>query len=248
MRGDLVRILYGLTEGRRNVRHLSGTTVKSFTQDDESEANGKVHVTFQDGSKEDFDLVVAVDGTGSKTRSMMLGPDAPDPRHPLGGYIAYYSIPSQPEDSDRFTLCLLPGPRVDRAIATRKDRPDLTRIYMLMRGKDDAVDAAQKSGDLAELKRAYADLYEGGGWRCGRFVDALRHAPEADDLYSTPLVEVRLPEQSWSCGRVVLLGDAAHSETRGGLGARGAWSAPMSSRATLRVDMPRTRRRRRRRW
>jgi 2-polyprenyl-6-methoxyphenol hydroxylase-like FAD-dependent oxidoreductase len=218
MRGDLVRILYGLTEGRGNVKHLFGTTVKSFTQDDESEAKGKVHVTFHDGSKEDFDLVVAADGTGSKTRGMMLGPDAPDPRRPLGGYIAYYSIPSQPEDSDRLTLCLLPGGRIGRAIATRKDHPDLTRIYMLVHGKDDVLDDAQKSGDLAQLKAAYADLYEGGGWHCERFIDALRHAPEADDLYSTPLFEVRLPKKSWSRGRVVLLGDAAQSETGGGMG------------------------------
>ena len=92
MRGDLVRILYGLTEGRENVRHLFGTTVKSWTQDPEDDPNGKVHVTFHDDHTESFDLVVAADGTGSKTRAAMLGPDAPDPRHWMGGSIAYFSI------------------------------------------------------------------------------------------------------------------------------------------------------------
>jgi 2-polyprenyl-6-methoxyphenol hydroxylase-like FAD-dependent oxidoreductase len=220
MRGDLVQILYGLTEGRANVRHLFGTTVKAFTQDPEEEKEGKVHVTFDDDRAEDFDLVVAADGTGSRTRAMMLGPDAPDPRNWMGGSIAYFSVPSEPGDWDRFTGCVLPGPRSGpgRIIGTRKDCPELTRVYMLVRGSDAAVDAAHRSGSLADLKSAYAGLYEGGGWQCARFVDGLRNAPEADDLYSTPLIEVALPEKSWSKGRVVLLGDSAQSQTGNGLG------------------------------
>jgi 2-polyprenyl-6-methoxyphenol hydroxylase-like FAD-dependent oxidoreductase len=222
MRGDLVSILYKLTENRPNVKHLFNTTIDGFTQDDESNPDGKVRVRFRDGQQEDFDLVVGADGTGSKTRKLMLGTDAPDPRHSLGGYIGYFSVPSKPGDSDRGTFCHLPGGKVSRIIGTRKDCPDLTRVYMLMHGSDAALDAAYKSGNLTELKEACAGLYQDGGWECERFMEGLRHAPEADDLYCTPFMEVRLPKGSWSKGRVVLLGDSAYSQTAGGFGV--TWS------------------------
>lgn len=218
MRGDLVRILYGLTEGHENVRHLFNTTVKSFTQDGRDGSDSKVHVSFDDGREEDFDLVVAADGTGSKTRKMMLGENAPDPRRDCGGYIGYYSVPSNPGDSDRGTFCHLLGGRI---IGTRKDIPELTRVYMILRGKKPALDAAINSGDPQELKKALADIYQGGGWECERFMDGLLHAPEADDIYCTKIEEVQLPQGSWSKGQVALLGDAAHCHTAGGYGC--AW-------------------------
>lgn len=217
MRGDLVKILYRLTEKHENVKHLFDTTLDSFTQDDETDPHGKVHVRFGNGKEEDFDLVVGADGAGSRTRKVMLGPGAVNPRHSLGGYVGYFSIPSDPKiDEYKATFYHLPGSRV---IGTRKDCDELTRVYIIMRGKHEALAAALKVRDITLQKSVIKTLYQGGGWQCHRFLEALT---AANDLYCTPIEQIQLPRGSWSRGRVALLGDAAYGHTASGYGC--AWS------------------------
>ncbi|KAL2073041.1 hypothetical protein VTL71DRAFT_10365 [Oculimacula yallundae] len=215
MRGDMVGMLYDLNKNKKNVHHIFNTSVKNFTQDDPNTPNGKVHVDFSDGRKGDFDLVVGADGSGSQTRKAMLGPDAPDPRHSLNSHIGFFTIPSIPGDSKNWTMCPLPGRRV---IGTRKDQPDVLRIYMMIYGKHPVLDAAYKSGDLPELKKAWGGLFEEGGWETKRFMDGLKNSALADDLYGTRLEEIRLPVGDWCRGRVILIGDAAHSQSVNGQG------------------------------
>lgn len=215
MRGELVKILYGLTDDNRNVKRRFGVSIDSFTQDCESSPKGRVHVRFDNGKRDQFDLVVGADGIGSKTREVMLGPgyDVSDLRRQLGGYVGYFSIPSDPEkDEYKATFCHLPGSRV---IGSRKDCDELLRVYILLRGDIASLDAALESGDQARLKGAIADLYQSNAWQCNRFLEAL---PTADDLYCTRIEQVQLPEGQWSKGRVALLGDAACGHTASGYG------------------------------
>lgn len=77
-----------------NVQYKYGDSVKSLEQTDKS-----INVTFAGGLKDTFDLVVAADGSTSKTRPMILGEQIlRDSYKTLGQYIAFFSIPSRPTD------------------------------------------------------------------------------------------------------------------------------------------------------
>lgn len=219
MRGELVKILYELTANSQNVKHVFGVSVDSFTQDSEDDPKGRIHVKFAGGHQEDFDLVVGADGIGSNTRRVMLSSseDAVCLRRQLGGYVGYFSVPSNPRiDEYKATFCHLPGSRV---IGSRKDCDELLRVYIILRGEHSTLDAALKSGDQTRLKSAITELYQSGGWQCDRFLKGL---PESDDVYCTRIEQIRLPKGQWSSGRVALLGDAAYGHTAGGYGC--AWS------------------------
>lgn len=215
MRGDLVRVLCDATKGQKGVRYLFDTSIESFTQDDVEDPHGKVHVCFADGRREDYDLVVGADGSKSKVRRLMLGPAAPDAVVPQNVHFAFFSIPPRPGDSDRWTICLRPE-RV--ALMSRRDRPDVFRAYLLIGGEQPTLDAAYKSSDRTQLRKAWAELFRGRGWEADRFVHELVHSREAGDLYAGPVEFVKLPEGGWSQGRVTLLGDAACAATLNGRG------------------------------
>ncbi|KAK6854859.1 hypothetical protein PG995_009047 [Apiospora arundinis] len=215
MRGDLVRTLYNATKETKNVRYWFNKSIESFTQDDEADPAGKVHVHFSDGHQEDFDLVVGADGVYSKTRKIMMGPKFPDSLASEHTHFAFFSIPSRPNDSDRWTICLLPKRAV---LMSRRDHPDFLRAYMMIYGDQPSLDVAYATRNKATIKEAWAALFRSRGWEADRFCDGLLNCPEADDLYAGPVNFVKLPEGGWSQGRVTLLGDAACSSTLNGKG------------------------------
>lgn len=95
LRADLSQLFLEATEGLSNVRYMYGDSVKSLEQTEKN-----LNVAFTGGSRDTFDLVVAADGSTSRTRSMILDEHVlKDSCKSLGQYVAFFGIPSRPTDT-----------------------------------------------------------------------------------------------------------------------------------------------------
>ncbi|XVV01595.1 FAD-dependent monooxygenase [Actinosynnema sp. CA-248983] len=188
LRGDLVRILYGRTSG--DVEYLFDDTITSLTET----ADG-VEVTFEKSPPRTFDLVVGADGLHSKVRSLAFGPEE-DFTHDMGAYTAIFST-TQEGDLDGWMLIhTVPG----RA-AGIYPTPD-GRAKAMFTFKSPVIPHDRR--DDTFQRDLIARTYAGEGWEVPRLLQDL---PTADDFYFDRLCQIRL--DSWSRGRVALLGDAA---------------------------------------
>ncbi|QMW38839.1 hypothetical protein G4B11_002075 [Aspergillus flavus] len=194
MRGDLCRLVYDATKDRATF--VFGTTIESFTQ-----REGHVDVQFSDGSHDWFDLLVGADGQGSRTRKLILGSE-PDPFHPLGVHIGYFTVPReiQPGEEYNAAIYIAPGRRF---IFTRRHSPHAIQVYLACKTDSDRLVKAR--GNTEEEKDELAEIFRGAGWQTDRILKELQ---SADDFYCERLGVVRM--DSWSAGRVALVGDAAY--------------------------------------
>ena len=202
LRADLSQLFLDATEGLANVQYIYGDSVRSLEQTDKA-----VDVTFTGGSKDTFDLVVAADGSTSKTRSLILDEQVlKDSYKFLGQYIAFFSIPSRPTDPKLWQWYNAPK---GLSIMMRPHRNTSTMgaylcITMPARGKrDPTIEDAMDKGTEA-TKRMLHEYLEDAGWEAKRVLEGMDHA---EDFYMSRCAQVKLPK--WTNGRALVLGDAA---------------------------------------
>ncbi|KAH8896250.1 oxidoreductase [Thozetella sp. PMI_491] len=212
MRGDMCNILYEATKS--TTRYVFGKYVEDFEQFEDDKGNSGVKVRFSDGTEDTADLLVGADGQSSRMRRLMTGSGVPDPVDRKRLSFALYSIPAEKGDTNVMTGYYIPGSRM---VITRKDSPEFLRVYLLamnnrmseahpLKKSMQSGSSSSRSSDIEAQKRAWADLFHGTGWQTERFIRGM-DSPEASDWYSFEAMQVKM--DSWSKGRVVLLGDAA---------------------------------------
>lgn len=196
MRGDLVRILYDATKDLDGVSYKFGRTIERFEQDGDG-----VTVWYSDRNTEKFDVLVGGDGQGSRVRKAILeGSGQPDPLHSLGVSMAYWNIPRTKHDSNIRQVYVVPN----RWIFCRSHSPDETQAYFFLRNNAAETKAIPKAS-LDEQKEFWINNFHGAGWQTSRFIEGMK---TAENFYCQEAVQIK--SDTWSKGRVVLLGDAAH--------------------------------------
>ncbi len=182
LRGDLARLLREATGDRVDYRFGDAITAIG---------DG---VTFASGRQETYDLVVGADGLRSQTRALAFGPGGV---HDLGHYVAIYSVPNH-LGLDREELTYV-GPGRTALVYSTAGQADAKAMFLFTDpgGERPSGHAAQQ----ALLTEAYAHE----GWEVPRLLGAM---PGAGDFYFDTISQARL--DSWSRGRVTLVGDAAY--------------------------------------
>lgn len=200
----MAAIFMEATKTLPNVRYVHDDSITSLSQ---SEKN--VDVTFAKASAETLDVVVAADGGQSRTRAMILDESVlKDCYRFIGQYIAYFSIPSQPDDPKLWRWYNAPK---GLGLMLRPHRnPETQGAYLCIttparETRDPVVEAALDKGP-EEAKRVCHEYLDNAGWQAKRILAGM---DTCDDFYMHKAAQVKLSK--WANGRACVLGDAAHA-------------------------------------
>jgi 2-polyprenyl-6-methoxyphenol hydroxylase-like FAD-dependent oxidoreductase len=189
-RDDLLDILFAAVDGTVDLR--LGRSIRQLY-----DGPGDVTVTFDDGVRETYALVIGCDGNRSNTRALAFD-DAETASYFMGGYFYLRVVPETDLLSgDTSQLFSVPGKgamlngyhdRTDICLAFRSDRP-----------------IAYDFRDKAAQRRLIHQHFDGLGWKVPAM---LAHVDTEGDFYFDQANQIRM--QRWSKGRIVLVGDAGY--------------------------------------
>nr|BFE84425.1 FAD-dependent monooxygenase [Planobispora longispora] len=192
MRDDLGEIFYEAT--RHDVEYLFGDSIASI-----AEGPGGVDVAFERGPARRFDLVVGADGLHSNVRRLVFGPESRFSTW-IGAYLAVMSLPNYLGLRDRMDgvtgvnrmAAVYGGAQMDDARAVFLFRP--------------AAELDYHHRDVGRQKELLREHFAGMGWEVPRLIgEELDRAPT---FYFDSITQLRM--DTWSRGRVTLVGDAGY--------------------------------------
>jgi 2-polyprenyl-6-methoxyphenol hydroxylase-like FAD-dependent oxidoreductase len=191
MRGDLAQILY--QAGIDDVEYIFGDSISALT-----DTGSQVEVSFERTPPRTFDLVVGADGLHSTTRRLAFGEEQQFRRF-LGGYLAVFTVPNY-LGLDRRMVTFTD---VDRTVGMYPVPDGNARVLFLLRIRDEIpLDHHDSAGQRRLLHDKFGDL----DWEVPRLLAGM---DQADDLYVDSISQILM--DSWSRGRVTLVGDAGYS-------------------------------------
>ncbi|MGP8304475.1 FAD-dependent monooxygenase [Streptomyces inhibens] len=190
LRGDLARILYDAT--KEHTEYVFGDSITSLSED----ADG-VSVTFERGAPRRFDLVIGADGLHSTTRRLAFGPEEQFVKH-LGVYCAIFTTANH-LGLDHTGHAYRTASRL-AAMYSARDNTEAKAVFYF---GSPLLDLDRH--DVTRQQAVLAEHFAGNGWQCRRLLHDMRYAT---DFYFDSVGQVHM--NTWSRGRVALVGDAAY--------------------------------------
>lgn len=188
VRGDLVKILMQTIS---DVPCQFSQSIHSIQQHADF-----VHVSFKDGTTEQFDLVIGADGLHSSTRQMIFSKDEYN-LVDLGAYISVFSTPNHLK-LNHSEILFEAGQKLVH-LSSDKD-PNMAHAGFLFRSNH----VLNNIRDEKEQKQFLNETFLNLGWETNQL---LKHMESSDDMYFDSITQVKM--NHWTKGRVALLGDAA---------------------------------------
>ncbi|KDN18656.1 FAD-dependent monooxygenase [Amycolatopsis rifamycinica] len=188
MRDDLSEIYYDA--GRDDVEYLFGESITALSPDGE--------VTFEHAPARRFDIVVGADGLHSNVRRLVFGDEAGMTTF-IGAYLAVLSLPDTLGLDSEAVTHLGPGRTV--SLYSARHLPDARAVFLFRR--DEPLDYHHRDVPRQQqlLRAAFAGLHpQVDGW--------LAKLDGPGPFYFDSITQLRL--DTWSRGRVTLVGDAGY--------------------------------------
>ena len=174
-----------------------GTPVRlGLTAEAISQTGDRVDVGFDDGSRGSYDLVVAADGAHSHVRRLAFDSGA-EPQ--FTGQAIWRTMVRRPPGHRNYPIIFGPGGKLGLVPVSEKE----LYIYLL---QTPPTDERPPQDEWAECMRGFMANYNVE-------VDGLREQIVDPALVDYRALSALLVPRPWHRGRVVLLGDAAHTTT-----------------------------------
>lgn len=198
LRGQLADVLYQAT--RNDTEYLFGDSVTSLEQDQDG-----AHVTFARAAPRTFGLVIGADGVHSNIRRLAFGPEDRFTRD-LGLMVSSFTVPNFTGMDGVGLLHGVPG-KTAGVFAVGDPEYAIAQFYFSAPG------LSFDSRDPGQQQEILARQFAGVGWEVPRL---LAEMPSAPDFYFDTTSQIHM--DTWSSGRVALIGDAGYAAGPGGNG------------------------------